>query len=200
MKRFNQLISEDTKKKEDNKYVYAVFFDDGIMYNYFYDQEDADLCASELHNEMPSNNMLVKKIPLSEIVKESLEINEGVKEFFNDLTVAFKKIFSTNQGQDLNKQYHNCIEKANSIGEMIKSWDSQNGKQVSDMLRKLSDITNSITNDLWDRFDNESEEEKQKIIEFWKVISQVFSLMELYQWKLNNIANQLREQNFQITN
>lgn len=200
MKRFNQLISEDTKKKEDNKYVYAVFFDDGIMYNYFYDREDADLCASELHNEMPSNNMLVKKIPLSEIVKESLEINEGVKEFFNDLTVAFKKIFSTNQGQDLNKQYHNCIEKANSIGEMIKSWDSQNGKQVSDALRQLSDITNSITNDLWDRFDNESEEEKQKIVELWKVISQVFSLMELYQWKLNNIANQLREQNFQITN
>lgn len=200
MKRFNQLIAEDTKQKEDNKYVYAVYFDDGIMYNYFYDKEDADLCASELHNEMPSNNMIVKKTPLSEIVKESQEINEGVKEFFNDLTVAFKKIFSTNPGQDLNKQYHNCIEKANSIGEMIKSWDSQNGKQVSDALRRLSDITNSLTNDLWDKFDDSSESEKQKIIDLWTVISQVFSLMEMYQWKLNNVANQLREQNFQIMN
>ena len=49
--------------------VYVVYFGDGTMENFYYDEKDAKEVADKLNKEMPSNKCTVKKEPKDKIEK-----------------------------------------------------------------------------------------------------------------------------------
>lgn len=53
---------------EDNSEVYVVYFEDGTMYNYFENSEDANNCKELLNKECPANNCIVKKEKRTEFI------------------------------------------------------------------------------------------------------------------------------------
>lgn len=66
MKNFKKFITE----KKDNEVVYIVQFEDGTMFNFFYNKDEADAICKQLNSEVESNNARVIETPLSEIIKK----------------------------------------------------------------------------------------------------------------------------------
>lgn len=66
---YNTLL-EAQDKKDDND-VYVVYFNDGTMFNFFYEPEQADIMVKKLNEEVPSNKAYAKQEKLSKIIKEA---------------------------------------------------------------------------------------------------------------------------------
>ena len=64
MKSLRQFVME-----VEAEHVYVVYFEDGTMENFYYDEKDAKEAADRLNKEMPSNKCTVKKEPKSKIEK-----------------------------------------------------------------------------------------------------------------------------------
>ena len=64
MKSLRQFIMEAEAES-----VYVVYFGDGTMENFYYDEKDAKEVADKLNKEMPSNKCTVKKEPKDKIEK-----------------------------------------------------------------------------------------------------------------------------------
>lgn len=65
---YNTLLEAQDKNDND---VYVVYFNDGTMFNFFYEPEQADIMVKKLNEEVPSNKAYVKQEKLSKIIKES---------------------------------------------------------------------------------------------------------------------------------
>ena len=66
MKQLKDFILESNQNEE---YVYAIYFDDNTMYNYYKDENEANKEAEKLNKEAPSNKAKVKKEPLKNFEK-----------------------------------------------------------------------------------------------------------------------------------
>ena len=65
---YNTLLEAQDKNDND---VYVVYFNDGTMFNFFYEPEQADIMVKKLNEEVPSNKAYTKREKLSKIIKES---------------------------------------------------------------------------------------------------------------------------------
>ena len=60
-----KTLSKFLFEKQDNNYVYAVYFDDGTMSNYFSTEEEAEEEKINLETENKDNKCTIKKELLS---------------------------------------------------------------------------------------------------------------------------------------
>lgn len=65
---YNTLLEAQDNNDND---VYVVYFNDGTMFNFFYEPEQADIMVKKLNEEVPSNKAYTKQEKLSKIIKES---------------------------------------------------------------------------------------------------------------------------------
>ena len=61
MKTLSTYINENKVESDDN--VYVVYYDDGTMYDYYMNNEEANKVASDLTKENPDFPASVKKEP-----------------------------------------------------------------------------------------------------------------------------------------
>lgn len=59
MKNLTEFIAEAKNSTEDT--IYTVYFGDGTMYNYYYDEAEANKAKDSLNKEAASNECVVKK-------------------------------------------------------------------------------------------------------------------------------------------
>lgn len=72
-----QFIDIDMGKCPDNLFnesnqetnVYVVYLDDGTMYNYYYDEDEANDVKEKLDKESPINKPTIKQEPISNFIK-----------------------------------------------------------------------------------------------------------------------------------
>lgn len=64
MKTFSEFILE-----AEDKDIYVVYFEDGTMYNFYYDESEANKVKDDLNKETPTNKCEVKKEKKSKVEK-----------------------------------------------------------------------------------------------------------------------------------
>ena len=57
------------KESEEKNNVFVVYFNDGTMYNYYTNKEEANKVKDQLNQEMPDNKCTIKEEPLSNFEK-----------------------------------------------------------------------------------------------------------------------------------
>lgn len=65
----NKCPDELLAESNDEQNVYVVYLDDGTMYNYYYDKDDADKVKEKLDKESPINKPKIKQEPISNFIK-----------------------------------------------------------------------------------------------------------------------------------
>ena len=63
------IYRPETLFESDDEYVYVVYFEDGTMYNLFYNEKDADDAIEKLKSESPANKPTKKKEQVSNYIK-----------------------------------------------------------------------------------------------------------------------------------
>lgn len=65
MKDLKDFINEAQSSND----VYVVYFEDGTMYNFYYDEAEANKEVDALNKEVPSNKAFYKKEPRTNVEK-----------------------------------------------------------------------------------------------------------------------------------
>lgn len=61
---------EDITLVEKQETVFVVYYEDGTMFNYFYDKEEAEAAQKDLKQQSPANKPFIKEEPLKNFVRK----------------------------------------------------------------------------------------------------------------------------------
>lgn len=187
----NYIVERGAAPKVD--LVYVIQFEDGTIYNYADTKDEAQSIVDMLNDEAPSNKATIKPMKRSEIIKEQYDehIDEGMRELKN----AVKRVFGIPVPDNTQEVYNDLIKKVDDIAENIQRFDNENGPRCKQALREFIDSVNVIANDLWEQFDDKSEDEKQHILKMWQKAEVVYGLIYEYAAKLHDIVDMRYEMN-----
>ena len=173
--------------------VYAVILDDGTIYNYGITKSEAQKMADVLNDEAPSNKAKIQPMKRSDLIKEQFDtqIDEGLRE----LSRSIKMALGIPVPDNTKEVYDELVTKVDDIADNIKKFDLENGEKCKVALREFVESINAIANDLWDKFDDKSEQEKQKILTMWQKAEVVYNLIYAYADKLHSIIDIRDEMN-----
>ena len=187
----NYIVERGAAPKVD--LVYVIQFEDGTIYNYTDAKDEAQSIVDMLNDEAESNKATIKIMKRSEIIKEQYDehIDEGMRELKN----AVKRVFGIPVPDNTKEVYNDLIKKVDDIAENIQRFDNENGPRCKQALREFIDSVNVIANDLWEQFDDKSEDEKQHILKMWQKAEVVYGLIYEYASKLHDIVDMRYEMN-----